>query len=187
MLLNSENHYVHHQRSDRAPLNPDDSNMPQGQLPPHSTLSHLLAGRLPGARAFLSRAPQILDGLAACARADAKPAAKLALATALLNFSAHFATGDDEAVAAQAASVGAELALCVMDGGDGAAKVDDTADAIFFRALVALGTMAAKSPETKATLRDLGVAELAEAVTSRKAFAGGKAVQAAEDVKKALA
>ena len=138
-------------------------------------------------RAFLSRAPQILDGLAACARADTKPAAKLALATALLNFSAHFATGDDEAVAAQAASVGAELALCVMDGGDGAAKVDDTADAIFFRALVALGTMAAKSPETKATLRDLGVAELAEAVTSRKAFAGGKAVQAAEDVKKALA
>ena len=145
-------------------------------------------------RAFLARAPRVLDGLAACARAEAKPAAKLALATALLNASAHFTNDENEtareavdgrAVAAQAASVGAELALNAMDGGDDAA--DETGDAVVFRALVALGTFAVKSPEMKALLRDLGVAEVAEAVQSRKAFAGGKAVQAAEDVKKALA
>jgi hypothetical protein len=38
------------------------------------------------------------------------------------------------------------------DGADAAAEV------LFFRGLVALGTFAAKSPGTKASLRDLGVA-----------------------------
>ena len=45
---------MHHQEPVRTPLNPNDSNIPQGQIPKHSTLSHLLAGRLPGARAFLN-------------------------------------------------------------------------------------------------------------------------------------
>ena len=52
-FLNSEGHYVHQQLA-RTPLNPNDWNIPQGQIPKHSTLSHLLAGRLPGARAFLN-------------------------------------------------------------------------------------------------------------------------------------
>ena len=89
-------------------------------------------------------------------------------------------------MAPQAAAVGAEL---LMNATDLAANLENESDAsaVVFRALVALGTFAVKSPEMKALLRDLGVAEVAEAVQSRKAFAGGKAVQAAEDVKKALA
>ena len=51
-LLNTEGHYVHHQVV-RTPRNPNESNIEQGQIPT-STLSHLLAGRLPGARAFLN-------------------------------------------------------------------------------------------------------------------------------------
>ena len=89
-------------------------------------------------------------------------------------------------MAAQAASVGAELLLNAMpiDGAD--ADSFAAAEVLFFRGLVALGTFAAKSPGTKASLRDLGVAELAEAVRSHEAFKGGNAVRAAEDVKKAL-
>ena len=101
--------------------------------------------------------------------------------------SAHFSDSDassfvSEEIAAQAASVGAELLMHAMpsDGADAAAEV------LFFRGLVALGTFAAKSPGTKASLRDLGVAELAEAVRSHVVFKGGNAVRAAEDVKKAL-
>ena len=127
-------------------------------------------------RAFASTAPSVLDGLArnVARNADAKPAARLALATALLNVSAHFSDSDassfvSEEIAAQAASVGAELLMHAMpsDGADAAAEV------LFFRGLVALGTFAAKSPGTKASLRDLGVAELAEAVRSHVVFKGG--------------
>ena len=140
-------------------------------------------------KAFASTAPSVLDGLArnVARNADAKPVARLALATALLNVSAHFSDSDassfvSEEIAAQAASVGAELLMRAMpsDGADAAAEV------LFFRGLVALGTFAAKSPGTKASLRDLGVAELAEAVRSHVVFKGGNAVRAAEDVKKAL-
>ena len=130
---------------------------------------------------------------------DAKPAARLALATALLNVSAHCsdfslpapekdvsdAFVSDE-MAAQAASVGAELLLNAMPIDGAGADSFAAAEVLFFRGLVALGTFAAKSPGTKASLRDLGVAELAEAVRSHEAFKGGNAVRAAEDVKKAL-
>jgi hypothetical protein len=147
--------------------------------------------------AFSSTAPMVLDGLArnVARNADAKPAARLALATALLNVSAHCSDFSEapekdafvsEEIAAQAASVGAELLMHAMpiDGAD--ADSFAAAEVLFFRGLVALGTFAAKSPGTKASLRDLGVAELAEAVRSHEAFKGGNAVRAAEDVKKAL-
>ena len=85
-------------------------------------------------------------------------------------------------MAAQGGVGRAELLMHAMHEG----RSDAAAEVLFFRGLVALGTFAAKSPGTKASLRDLGVAELAEAVRSHVVFKGGNAVRAAEDVKKAL-
>jgi phospholipase A-2-activating protein len=144
-------------------------------------------------RVFLLNASQILDGLAAATTADAKPALRLALATALLNFAAHFEPNksDDEAIAArevapQAAAVGAELLMNATDlaANDGA---ESDASAVVFRALVALGTLAAKSAETKSLLRDLGVRELADSLARSRPEGKTNVASAAEDVKKALA
>jgi phospholipase A-2-activating protein len=144
-------------------------------------------------RVFLLNASQILDGLAAATTADAKPALRLALATALLNFAAHFEPNksDDEAIAArevapQAAAVGAELLMNATDlaANDGA---ESDASAVVFRALVALGTLAAKSAETKSLLRDLGVRELADSLARSRPEGKTNVTSAAEDVKKALA
>jgi phospholipase A-2-activating protein len=145
-------------------------------------------------RVFLLNASQILDGLAAItSTADAKPALRLALATALLNFAAHFepSKSDDEAIAArevapQAAAVGAELLMNATDlaANDGA---ESDASAVVFRALVALGTLAAKSAETKSLLRDLGVRELADSLARSRPEGKTNVASAAEDVKKALA
>jgi phospholipase A-2-activating protein len=145
-------------------------------------------------RVFLLNASQILDGLAAItSTADAKPALRLALATALLNFAAHFepSKSDDEAIAArevapQAAAVGAELLMNATDlaANDGA---ESDASAVVFRALVALGTLAAKSAETKSLLRDLGVRELADSLARSRPEGKTNVTSAAEDVKKALA
>jgi hypothetical protein len=145
-------------------------------------------------RVFLLNASQILDGLAAATTADAKPALRLALATALLNFAAHFEPNksDDEAIAArevapQAAAVGAELLMNATDlAGDGSGAESD-ASAVVFRALVALGTLAAKSAETKSLLRDLGVRELADSLARSRPEGKTNVTSAAEDVKKALA
>ena len=141
-------------------------------------------------RVFLLDASQILDGLAAATTADAKPALRLALATALLNFAAFFENDDEASLAAarevapQAAAVGAEL---LMNATDLAANLENESDAsaVVFRALVALGTLAAKSAETKSLLRDLGVRELADSLARSRTE--GKIAEAAEDVKKALA
>jgi phospholipase A-2-activating protein len=145
-------------------------------------------------RVFLLNASQILDGLAAItSTADAKPALRLALATALLNFAAHFepSKSDDEAIAArevapQAAAVGAELLMNATDlaANDGA---ESDASAVVFRALVALGTLAAKSAETKSLLRDLGIRELADSLARSRPEGKTNVASAAEDVKKALA
>ena len=145
-------------------------------------------------RVFLLNASQILDGLAAIpSTADAKVALRLALATALLNFAAHFepSKSDDEAIAArevapQAAAVGAELLMNATDlaANDGA---ESDASAVVFRALVALGTLAAKSAETKSLLRDLGVRELADSLARSRPEGKTNVTSAAEDVKKALA
>ena len=163
--------------------------------------ANAFAARRSPRSAFASTAPMVLDGLArnVARNDDAKPAARLALATALLNVSAHCSDTSSEApekdvseefvseeMAAQAASVGAELLLNAMPIDGAGADSFAAAEVLFFRGLVALGTFAAKSPGTKASLRDLGVAELAEAVRSHEAFKGGNAVRAAEDVKKAL-
>jgi phospholipase A-2-activating protein len=145
-------------------------------------------------RVFLLNASQILDGLAAItSTAHAKPALRLALATALLNFAAFFepSKSDDEAIAArevapQAAAVGAELLMNATDlaANDGA---ESDASAVVFRALVALGTLAAKSAETKSLLRDLGVRELADSLARSRPEGKTNVASAAEDVKKALA
>jgi hypothetical protein len=146
-------------------------------------------------RVFLLNASQILDGLAAItSTADAKPALRLALATALLNFAAHFepSKSDDEAIAArevapQAAAVGAEILMTVSTDLAANDVAESDASAVVFRALVALGTLAAKSAETKSLLRDLGVRELADSLARSRPEGKTNVASAAEDVKKALA
>ena len=126
---------------------------------------------------FLMNASSIFDGLASASAADVKPPVRLALATALLNFSAFSGSNNSSIteVAAQAVSCGVELLL-------NASSDEKDADAKF-RTMVALGTFAISSSETKMLLVDLGLGDIA---TSMK-LVGGKVGQAAEDVKIALA
>ena len=128
----------------------------------------------PQSRSIVSSHPQ--DGLAPAASSGAKPPARLALATALLNLSVSASSSPLVADAApQAVSAGAELLL----NADAAGADEDAA----FRCLVALATFALASVEVKALERDLGLDDVAKAMKAR----GGKVGDAAKDLEKALA
>ena len=119
------------------------------------------------------------DGLAASASAAAKPPARLALATALLNLSvcatsnASNASGAAAELAVQAISAGSELLL--------SAPEDDEDSR--FRCLLALGTLATASSESKSLAVDLGLGDVAATLAVSNP---GKVRDAANDLKTVL-
>ena len=114
--------------------------------------------------------------MAAAASPDAKPPARLALATAVLNISTRVHASDAVAECApRAVSVGAELLLsCPSEDEDAR-----------FRTLVALAQIAADGgAECKSLAKDLGLGDVAEAL---RVSGGSERVRdAAGDLKLAM-